>query len=140
TFANPDDYERIQAEDTIDIVGLADLAPGRPVDVVIHHANGSSDTITTTHTMSDEHIAWFRGGSALNVLRGNCPRRASPLLPTCVGKPELFGSGDAGTEAGELQLSGLGAAEPALGEARTAGGDRREIDGGCADGVTHAGV
>jgi aconitate hydratase len=71
TFANPDDYERIQADDTIDIVGLADLAPGRPVDVVIHHANGTSETVSTTHTMSDEHIAWFRAGSALNVLRGD---------------------------------------------------------------------
>src|SRR5689334_18953026 len=71
TFANPDDYERVQADDTIDIVGLADLAPGRPVEVVLHHADGSSDTITTTHTMSDEHIAWFRAGSALNVLRGD---------------------------------------------------------------------
>ena len=70
TFANPDDYERIQVDDTIDIVGLAELAPGRPVDVVIHHANGTSETISTTHTMSDEHIAWFRAGSALNVLRG----------------------------------------------------------------------
>jgi aconitate hydratase len=71
TFANPDDYERILADDTIDIVGLADLAPGRPVEVVVHHADGSSDTISTTHTMSDEHIAWFRAGSALNVLRGS---------------------------------------------------------------------
>ncbi|HEY3671509.1 MAG TPA: aconitate hydratase, partial [Acidimicrobiia bacterium] len=71
TFANPDDYERIQADDTIDIVGLADLAPGRPVEVVIHHANGTSDTILTTQTMSEEHIAWFRAGSALNVLRGD---------------------------------------------------------------------
>src|SRR3954451_21711260 len=71
TFADPDDYERIQADDAIDIVGLADLAPGRPVDVVIHHANRSSDTISTTHTMSEEHIAWFRAGSALNVLRGD---------------------------------------------------------------------
>src|SRR4051812_21288208 len=71
TFANPDDYERIQADDTIDIVGLADLAPGRPVEVVIHHADGTSETISTTQTMSDEHIAWFRAGSALNVLRGD---------------------------------------------------------------------
>jgi aconitate hydratase len=71
TFKNPDDYERILVDDTIDIVGLADLAPGKPVDVVIHHANGKTDTITTTHTMSEEHIAWFRAGSALNVLRGN---------------------------------------------------------------------
>ncbi|MET0627938.1 MAG: hypothetical protein ABW033_05725, partial [Acidimicrobiia bacterium] len=68
---NPDDYERIGVDDTIDIVGLADLAGGRPVTVRIHHANGSIDEILTTHTMSDEHIAWFRAGSALNVLRGD---------------------------------------------------------------------
>jgi aconitate hydratase len=71
TFANPDDYERIRHDDTVDIVGLADLAPGRPVEVRVHHADGITDTISTTHTMSDEHIAWFRAGSALNVLRGN---------------------------------------------------------------------
>jgi aconitate hydratase len=70
TFTNPADYERILADDTVDIVGLADLAPGKPVDVILHHADGTSDTISTTHTMSDEHIAWFRAGSALNVLRG----------------------------------------------------------------------
>ena len=34
TFADPADYERIRADDTVDIVGLADLAPGRPVKVV----------------------------------------------------------------------------------------------------------
>ena len=73
TFANPDDYERIRPDDTIDIVGLADLAPGSPVEVIVRHADGSTDTITTTHTMSDEHIAWFRAGSALNVLRGADP-------------------------------------------------------------------
>jgi aconitate hydratase len=70
TFANSDDYERIRADDTIDIVGLADLAPGQPVTVVVHHADGSTESIGTTHTMSQEHIAWFRAGSALNVLRG----------------------------------------------------------------------
>jgi aconitate hydratase len=71
TFENPDDYERIGVDDTIDIVGLAELAPGKPVTVVINHANGKSSEIQTTHTMSEEHIAWFRAGSALNVLRGN---------------------------------------------------------------------
>jgi aconitate hydratase len=69
TFADPDDYERFQVDDTVDIVGLADLAPGRPVKVLIHHRDGSTDEIQTTHTMSEEHIEWFRAGSALNVLR-----------------------------------------------------------------------
>ena len=69
TFKDPDDYERILVDDTIDIVGLGDLAPGVPVGVVINHASGSSHEMMTTHTMSDEHIEWFRAGSALNVLR-----------------------------------------------------------------------
>ncbi len=68
TFANPDDYERILVDDTIDIVGLADLAPGNPVKVLLHHADGSTDEIVTTHTMSEEHIAWYTAGSALNLL------------------------------------------------------------------------
>jgi aconitate hydratase len=71
TFADPDDYERVRVDDTVDIVGLADLAPGRPVTVRVNHSDGSTDEIVTTHTMSDEHIGWFRAGSALNVLRGD---------------------------------------------------------------------
>ena len=69
TFQNADDYERILVNDTVDIVGLAELAPGKPVEVLLHHADGDTDAIMTTHTMSDEHIEWFRAGSALNVLR-----------------------------------------------------------------------
>ncbi|MBM3671082.1 MAG: aconitate hydratase [Actinobacteria bacterium] len=69
TFADPADYELFRVDDTVDIIDLASLAPERPVRVVIHHADGTRDKIETTHTMSDEHIEWFRAGSALNVLR-----------------------------------------------------------------------
>ena len=69
TFKNPDDYERIRVDDEIDIVGLADLAPGTPVTVIIRHSDGNTEQIETVHTMSNEHIHWFRAGSALNVLR-----------------------------------------------------------------------
>jgi aconitate hydratase len=68
TFANPADYDKVRSDDTVDIVGLADLAPGRPVKVVLHHADGSSDEIESRHTMSEEHISWFKAGSALNLL------------------------------------------------------------------------
>jgi aconitate hydratase len=68
TFADPSDYDKIRADDTIDVV-LRDLVPGKPVTVVVHHADGTTDEMQTTHTMSDEHIEWFRAGSALNVLR-----------------------------------------------------------------------
>jgi aconitate hydratase len=69
TFKNPDDYERIRVDDEIDIVGLADLAPGTSVTVIIRHSDGNTEQIETVHTMSNEHIRWFRAGSALNVLR-----------------------------------------------------------------------
>ena len=74
TFADADDYERIQVDDTVDIVGLADLALDRPVTVRLHHTDGQHSDIVCRHTMSEEHIEWFRSGSALNVLRRTPPR------------------------------------------------------------------
>jgi aconitate hydratase A / 2-methylisocitrate dehydratase len=68
TFANPLDYERVLVDDKVDIVGLDGLAPGRNVKVVLHHVDGRSDEVETTHTMSEEHISWFTAGSALNLL------------------------------------------------------------------------
>jgi aconitate hydratase len=69
SFQNPDDYERVLRDDTVDLIGLTNLTPGKPVHVSLHHADGGVDEILTTHTMSGEHIAWFQAGSALNALR-----------------------------------------------------------------------
>ena len=49
--------------------GLADLAPDRPVQCRITHADGSTVDFECTHTMSAGHIEWFRAGSALNLIR-----------------------------------------------------------------------
>jgi aconitate hydratase len=69
TFADPTSYDRIGQDDRISITGLADLAPGRQVECVITHPDGSTETFLTNHTMSDEHIRWFRAGSALNIIK-----------------------------------------------------------------------
>ena len=37
TFANPADYEKVQEKDRVDIVGLATIAPGKTVEIVLHH-------------------------------------------------------------------------------------------------------
>jgi aconitate hydratase len=68
TFANPVDYDKVREDDTVDIKGLTTLAPGKPVDVVLKHKDGSSDTIQVNHTMSQEQIEWFKAGSALNYV------------------------------------------------------------------------
>jgi len=68
TFSDPKDYEKIEQQDRISVTGLAKLAPGKPVEVVIHKADGHALTIRANHSMTDQQIAWFKAGSALNAL------------------------------------------------------------------------
>lgn len=69
TFANPADYDKIQEDDTIDIEGLTEFAPGRPLEIVLHHADGSEDEFLANHTYNQGQIEWFKAGAALNIIR-----------------------------------------------------------------------
>jgi aconitate hydratase len=67
-FADPADYERVEAADVVDVLDLSALAPGSTVKVALHHADGTTSVIAATHSLSAEHVEWFRAGSALNRL------------------------------------------------------------------------
>lgn len=67
-FSNPSDYDKIQADDKLSILGLKGLAPGKPLTVSLKHSDGSEDQFEVTHTMSDLQIEWFKAGSALNMI------------------------------------------------------------------------
>jgi aconitate hydratase len=69
TFSNKADYDKILEDDVIDINGLTSFEENRPLTVVLHHANGSSDEITVNHTYNAQQIEWFKAGGALNVIR-----------------------------------------------------------------------
>ena len=69
TFADPADYERVRKDDRISILGLRDLAPGKDVEAVLHHADGSSERLRLRHSLTAEQIEWFKAGSALNLLK-----------------------------------------------------------------------
>jgi len=69
TFANPADYDLIQEDDSIDIVGLGSFAPSKPLQVVLHHQDGSSHSILANHTYNEGQIEWFKAGSALNLIK-----------------------------------------------------------------------
>jgi aconitate hydratase len=69
TFANPADYEKARETDRVSVLGLADLAPGSVVRVVFHHEDGSDEAAQVRHTLNVDQIAWFKAGSALNLLR-----------------------------------------------------------------------
>ncbi len=67
TFPDPADYDRIREDDRISLVGLKDMAPGKPVECRVKHADGSSETLHLNHSFSGPQLEWFRKGSALNL-------------------------------------------------------------------------
>jgi len=69
TFVDPADYEKVRETDRISIRGLADLAPDVPLSAVLHHEDGSEESFAVDQTLNEEQIAWFKAGSALNLLR-----------------------------------------------------------------------
>jgi aconitate hydratase len=69
TFADKADYDKIQEADTISILGLTEFAPNKPLQMVLNHADGSSDTITVNHSYNEQQIDWFVAGGALNIIR-----------------------------------------------------------------------
>ncbi|MBK7957083.1 MAG: aconitate hydratase [Bacteroidetes bacterium] len=69
TFVNKEDYNKIQEDDNIDIIGLTSFAPGKNLQLSLHHADGSKDTIEVAHTYNDQQIEWFKAGGALNIIR-----------------------------------------------------------------------
>jgi aconitate hydratase len=69
TFAAEADYDKVREDDTIDIIDLKDFAPGRPLTLVLNHADGSKDEIKANHTYNENQIEWFKAGSALNLIK-----------------------------------------------------------------------
>jgi aconitate hydratase len=67
-FADPNDYDKIREDDRIDLSEIGDLAPNAPVMMRVRHSDGTSDFAELQHTMNEEQIAWFKAGSALNLL------------------------------------------------------------------------
>ncbi|HVE45428.1 MAG TPA: aconitate hydratase [Acidimicrobiales bacterium] len=69
TFADETSYDLIGPHDRLSILDLASLAPGRPVRCMVTRPGGEQVGFECTHTMSEEHLDWFRAGGALNVIR-----------------------------------------------------------------------
>ncbi len=68
TFVNPADYDKIQEDDSIDIIGLTEFAPGKNLKVALTHADGSKEDFEVKHTYNAQQIEWFKAGSALNMI------------------------------------------------------------------------
>ncbi|XP_043535818.1 aconitate hydratase, mitochondrial [Chiloscyllium plagiosum] len=69
TFNDPADYDKVQPDDQVSIIGLKDFAPGKPLTCILKHKDGSQDKIVLNHTFNEGQIEWFRAGSALNRMK-----------------------------------------------------------------------
>jgi aconitate hydratase len=68
TFVDKADYDKVQEDDTIDVIGLTEFAPGRNLLIRLTHADGSVDEFPVKHTYNEQQIGWFKAGSALNLI------------------------------------------------------------------------
>jgi aconitate hydratase len=69
TFENKSDYDKIREDDRISIVGIQNFKPGKPLTVVLSHADKTQDSFLVNHTFNDLQIRWYQAGSALNYLK-----------------------------------------------------------------------
>ncbi len=69
TFDNKESYELIRETDVIDVIGLKHLEPGKPVEIKLHHIDGTDDSFRANHTLNENQIKWFKAGSALNLIK-----------------------------------------------------------------------
>ncbi len=69
-FKDPSDYEKIMEGDSVDITDLSGFSPGKPLKMIVHHMNGTIEDIRLNHTYNEMQIAWFKAGSALNLIAG----------------------------------------------------------------------
>jgi aconitate hydratase len=77
TFSNPDDYEKVQQDDRVSLVGLHDFAAGKPVKCILRHADGTTEELQLIHSFGTSQIEWFKLGSALNLFHQAKPNGSS---------------------------------------------------------------
>ncbi len=69
TFVNKEDYNKVQEDDTIDILGLTSFSPGKHLTIQLTHKDGSKESFEAAHTYNEAQIEWFKAGAALNIIR-----------------------------------------------------------------------
>ncbi|KAI9336518.1 aconitase family-domain-containing protein [Obelidium mucronatum] len=74
TFANPSDYEKINPEDIVSIVGLEKFQPGVPLTLRVSKPDGAKVDIKLNHTFNEGQIGWFKAGSALNLMAASAAK------------------------------------------------------------------
>ncbi|KAM0212649.1 hypothetical protein ACHAQI_004605 [Fusarium lateritium] len=71
TFADPEDYDRIQEGDVISLLGVdgSALEPDKQVTMQVSTKDGKQWTAQLNHSYHSHQLQWLRAGSALNFVK-----------------------------------------------------------------------
>ncbi len=67
TFVDPEDYDKINPDDKVDLL-CTQLAVGKPITLRVHPKDGHVWEAKLAHTFNKSQIGWFKDGSALNSM------------------------------------------------------------------------
>lgn len=67
TFANPEDYDKINPDDKVDILAT-ELEVGKPITMRVHTKDGKTWDCKLLQTFNEGQLKWFKDGSALNTM------------------------------------------------------------------------
>lgn len=70
TFSDPNDYDKIQPDDKVDLM-CSELTVDGPMTLKVHSKDGSAWEAKLSHTFNEGQIEWFKNGSALNTMAKN---------------------------------------------------------------------
>ncbi|KZT05091.1 aconitase [Laetiporus sulphureus 93-53] len=65
TFANPADYDKVQPDNRVSILGLQDFQRGKNLTLELKHKDGSKDEIPLAHSFNAGQIERFKGALRL---------------------------------------------------------------------------
>nr|MBA2727577.1 hypothetical protein [Parachlamydiaceae bacterium] len=67
-FSRWEDYEKLREDDLLDFIDIKDFALDKPIELLLKHADGTTELINLKHSYNSTQIQWFKAGSALNAL------------------------------------------------------------------------
>ena len=86
TFADPNDYDKIQEDDTFSLVGLNEFAPEKQLKLIIKHKDGQTEEIMLNHSFNAGQIEWFKAGGALNLIASKQKAKVQKKKPVAKKK------------------------------------------------------
>lgn len=86
TFADPNDYDKIQEDDSFSLVGLNEFAPEKQLKLIIKHKDGQTEEIMLNHSFNAGQIEWFKAGGALNLIASKQKAKVQKKKPVAKKK------------------------------------------------------